>query len=773
MADVTSDFFLMQARIYELGSKRVTSQPLRRRNRGKPKVLKRPVSQTARSVKRRTERLQEGKRGQAGASSSWKVFFSRKRRGHAGMVTKEEMDEIRQSYSELSAAEMSSLKNEACKRTLVSNSRWIMRKRCRTQEPLAGSAADAVAKLQDAVSEMHALEQKQRCLSIAVDSLVSSSDRSEPIAEVVSALVRAGRKDSKMARLRDEIADSVLEHEAQAVRDSVNVSPLCGGDVADGLFRGLAGPQGLKTLGFKVPVKELVSHSIPRLPTADLLYLRKKWHESSSFLSHASQPKVDLPKSSLKRCHFAGRCVCSSESGKHLGKFVSEFEAAVRRVFPQPRKTDPDRKQMRLLLKRGDVVVHMSGKRSDGGVAHDWWFHIAYVNMNSWEMSLLRLETSQCQEHCARVAPLQALEVPAAPTWACSYRTFSEADLQLSWHMGVHTLIGNSMMRLPKLDVRHQQVLIMTDQELFWSGVPAVPRRLPAERQAVVEALADGAEAAPSERCPPDRGRAIGAEGVAAAVAAQADEDEEAPMAEDDLIAVLEGVLEEMDAEVLADDLEDDLPIVSVAALMGGASGASSSSTAPVAREMISGHDVQADSSAASTAPEPPPQGSAPADASAEVDGEGCRGYSGKQGPKYPRSKVPDARPGVDDWVGEILVNKSAFSLDAHCRLCKCRINRVYKTKSGTGYKGRPLGTQIAWLQVCPKRTNPDATESDHRALLTEEVLPHATRLHYRLWGETQPSLDHLFEKERDPHPHEASSEPLQGCFKFYMFIHL
>jgi hypothetical protein len=322
------------------------------------------------------------------------------------------------------------------------------------------------------------------------------------------------------------------------------------------------------------------------------------------------------------------------------------------------------------------------------------------------------------------------------------------------------------MMRLPKLDVRHQQVLIMTDQELFWSGVPSVPRRLPAERQAVVEALADGAEAAPSERCPPDRGGAVGEEGVAAAVAAQADEDE-APMAEEDLIAVLEGVLEEMDAEAMpADDLEDDLPIVSVAALMGGASGASSSSAAPVARDVLAGHVVQPDPSAASTAPEPPPQDSVPADASAEVEGEGHRGYGGKQGPKYPRSKVPDARPGVDDWVGEILINKSASSLDAHCRFCKCRINRVYETKSGKGYKGRPLGTQIAWLQVCPKRTRPNATENDHRALLTEEVLPHATRLRYRLWGETQPSLDHLFEKERDPHPHETSSEPLQGSFK-------
>jgi hypothetical protein len=206
----------------------------------------------------------------------------------------------------------------------------------------------------------------------------------------------------------------------------------------------MAGPQGLTTLDLKVPVKELVSHSITRLPNQAMPDLHKQWRESSGFVVHASQPKSDLPKGSLmKRCHFAGRCICSSDHGKHCARFVAEFEAAIRRVFPQPRQQNPERKQMRLLLKRGDVVVQMCGKSEDT-VVHDVWYHIAYVNMNSWEMSLLRLEASTCPVHCNRVAPLKALQVPAEPSWACSHHTFAEVDLQLAWHVGVHTLIGDT-----------------------------------------------------------------------------------------------------------------------------------------------------------------------------------------------------------------------------------------------------------------------------------------------------------------------------------------
>jgi hypothetical protein len=290
-----------------------------------------------------------------------------------------------------------------------------------------------------------------------------------------------------------------------------------------------------------------------------------------------------------------------------------------------------------MLLKRGDIVVHMSGRgRGDGGVVQDVWYHIAYVNMSSWEMSLLRLEDSQCDDHCTRVAPLKALQVPTAPTWACSHTSFGQMDMQLQWHLSVHTLMGDSMVKLRHFDVRYQQVLVMSEADLFWGGVPAPRHGLPPERREVQEALADGPAVDPSAPCPSEGDQGHGAGSSSAEVVAQADEDE-APMPDDDLLAVLEGVIDEMDEEAEpSDDMEVDLPVVRVDALVG-TPGASSSSTSHVAGAVPG--EREPGPAAASSAPV-----AAAAAAAAATVGDADvrrRGFGKTTGQKYDRSVIP------------------------------------------------------------------------------------------------------------------------------------
>ena len=107
---------------------------------------------------------------------------------------------------------------------------------------------------------------------------------------------------------------------------------------------------------------------------------------------------------------------------------------------------------------------------------------------------------------------------------------------------------------------------------------------------------------------------------------------------------------------------------------------------------------------------------------------------------------------------GIIKINVNAGSLDAHCAVCKCKVNRRYGPRvTGTGAQGRPLGMHIAWLQF-PCSGNSAA----HRAQL--QHLTFHDRLQARTWAAQLPELEVLFSWERPRRPDEDADEPRDLC---------
>ncbi len=93
-----------------------------------------------------------------------------------------------------------------------------------------------------------------------------------------------------------------------------------------------------------------------------------------------------------------------------LGKFEDDVLAAVRRYFRG--KRNPEAKKVRRALKAGDVIVRLYSPEGEGVLVH--WFRISDVNLWTWDRTLLALQASTDEDHCARANPDIALHLPAA-----------------------------------------------------------------------------------------------------------------------------------------------------------------------------------------------------------------------------------------------------------------------------------------------------------------------------------------------------------------------
>lgn len=136
--------------------------------------------------------------------------------------------------------------------------------------------------------------------------------------------------------------------------------------------------------------------------------------------------------------------------------------------------------------------------------------------------------------------------------------------------------------------------------------------------------------------------------------------------------------------------------------------------------------------------------------------GGGHGGHGWGVGPAhgpYQRCRLPGGE-------GFILINEhpNAVSLDAHCAVCGCRVNKKFMAHRRLGARssqGRPMGGLILWLQKgCTG--NP----VDHRRLWCADQLVWADRRHARAWGMAQAALAPAFAKERHAWDHEAEPEP-------------
>jgi hypothetical protein len=107
------------------------------------------------------------------------------------------------------------------------------------------------------------------------------------------------------------------------------------------------------------------------------------------------------------------------------------------------------------------------------------------------------------------------------------------------------------------------------------------------------------------------------------------------------------------------------------------------------------------------------------------------------------RRDIPSRNPS-EPAVGFILINSGANSLDAHCGRCGSRKNRTFKPHRNPNIgQGRPMGSLIAWLHMCP------GSKAGHDAVFNREHLSHEVHSHWHQWGRQFASLRLLFNLER------------------------
>ncbi len=123
---------------------------------------------------------------------------------------------------------------------------------------------------------------------------------------------------------------------------------------------------------------------------------------------------------------------------------------------------------------------------------------------------------------------------------------------------------------------------------------------------------------------------------------------------------------------------------------------------------------------------------------------------------------VPRARNEVRSQVGTgfILLNVKGESLDAHCHICNCAVNRKFTpfSRARSARKraqGRPMGMLTAFLHL---ECNGDPAQ--HRNMIP--TLTHSDRVRARMAARAAGESNELFARERDVNSCDEDDEPLE-----------
>ena len=143
-------------------------------------------------------------------------------------------------------------------------------------------------------------------------------------------------------------------------------------------------------------VSKLVQHVMPRMSPDLREDLADEWQRSTHEIHHASTAKIGAQKTpSSKPCFLLGRCVCKADK-QLLRGIRSQFIKACNEHFPP--KTDA-----RKAFRCGGVVAHLHNDQCEV------WLHVAYVNLSTWHMVVVRLEPETLPDRIVSAAPRLAL----------------------------------------------------------------------------------------------------------------------------------------------------------------------------------------------------------------------------------------------------------------------------------------------------------------------------------------------------------------------------
>ena len=142
----------------------------------------------------------------------------------------------------------------------------------------------------------------------------------------------------------------------------------------------------------------------------------------------------------------------------------------------------PPKTSARLALKKGEVVLRLLS------CIDDVWFHISWINLNSLQMSLLRLfpgSTDHVHAHRAAAAQDQALIVKDDQTWLMMWQQFSKLDLSVPISAEFWILHGQEHALLRQIRPAEQQArrLRIAAVEVFAGTLPRRRRRRRRRRQ--------------------------------------------------------------------------------------------------------------------------------------------------------------------------------------------------------------------------------------------------------------------------------------------------
>jgi hypothetical protein len=624
MHSIGSDTFLLFQRIFERGAFD-NILPGRRNAKRAADVGQVEAADQPKRKKRRRGAFQNESTKRGGCSSSWKVFMEEN--VCVGLWTKDKQALQTKYYQQMSdPIERQRLQTAAKLKTVKLKSRRFLKRHgvsiTSQRQGSFGSSLVGVAQV---------LARTSRPQGEHVRSMARNLGESLDLVPVLFQKIKeAGAKDSQATKQHNDRLRKVAR---ASVKSS---SPIGGGQVVPALACAsfAVSPKyshsDFNVVDVRFASKTLVESATAKMRGPQRAEVSQQFKKRFEFVRHDSCPPLGKIRSKLKICFVACRCLCAGD-GRQLRLLSDQFCKLLSIVYPAPVKKYP-----RMMLKRGEVVVRILCV-SEPALA-PCWFHIATVNLRSWEMRLLPLERANDIEDPA-VVVLQVIS--GKIDWLSTWDALDYIDLGLHWEMDFWVISGQHSVKLPAfIPGEHVEVRSFSSSQALWNGRLLPKKVLRADRDDCPVAIMD-----------------VGGE------------DEEGEGGDVRSIHDDDSVSEDFD------DVPDDEP-------PGTPPVPDSGVVPPPGPDILAGAEGRG-------------RGGAP-----RRRGRG-RGAAGKGGRNNNLSVDVPCMDDATVLLGKITVNINSKSLDVCCYRCNATLDRKFTERPDRheANQGRPMGSHLCWLQ--------------------------------------------------------------------------